>query len=464
MPVTSAMGSTDSAAAGSIAERDVERDLSLPEALELACNALRNERYDDARLLFAAMLEQWPEQADALHFLGITEHRLGRTDEGVALIHRATQAQPQSALPWNNLGNVLVEASRIGEALQAYEQALAREPALAEAHNNVGTILCKQQRWVEAEAACRRATELQPGEPNGWYNLSRALIAQNRVTDGVQAASKAITLWPRHTQGRDSVARALVVLGELGKAAELYREWLAEEPDNPIVAHHLAACTGQTAPEGTPKRASDRYVEQVFDSFSATFDAKLQSLNYAAPQLVADALRELLPAPDGQLDIADVGCGTGLVGPLVRPWARRLAGCDLSVGMLRKAKARGVYDVLHKAELVHYLQTQAEAFDVIVSADTLCYFGDLSAAMSAARHALRPGGWLVFTVEALPADAGEPYRLQPHGRYAHHSTHLQSVPSGAGLRVHHIEPVALRMEAGAPVGGWLVSTCTSAGA
>jgi predicted TPR repeat methyltransferase len=194
----------------------------------------------------------------------------------------------------------------------------------------------------------------------------------------------------------------------------------------------------------------------VFDAFASSFDAKLESLHYRAPKLVADALRDVLPPPAAQFDIADLGCGTGLVGPMLRPWARHLAGCDLSVGMLRQAKRRGGYDVLHKAELVYYLQTQPARFDVLVSADTLCYFGDLGEAMVAAAHALRAGGRMVFTVEALDANAsGTAVQLQPCGRYAHGQDHVAHAVSTAGLSIKSVVLATLRYEAGQPVFGWL---------
>ena len=40
------------------------------------------------------------------------------------------------------------------------------------------------------------------------------------------------------------------------------------------------------------------------------------------------------------LDVLDAGCGTGLCGPLVAPYARRLVGVDLSEAMLARP-ARG---------------------------------------------------------------------------------------------------------------------------
>jgi predicted TPR repeat methyltransferase len=142
---------------------------------------------------------------------------------------------------------------------------------------------------------------------------------------------------------------------------------------------------------------------------------------------------------------------------LIRPWAARLAGCDLSVGMLRQAKARRVYDVLHKAELVYYLDTQPGAFDLLTCADTLCYFGELQAVMHAARQALRAGGHFIFTVEALAQDDDTDHRLQPNGRYAHAQDYVRRTVHTASLELVDLAAVELRQEAGLPVRGWLAT-------
>jgi predicted TPR repeat methyltransferase len=165
----------------------------------------------------------------------------------------------------------------------------------------------------------------------------------------------------------------------------------------------------------------------------------------------------VLGAPGGGLDIVDAGCGTGLCGPRVRSWARRLVGCDLSAGMLRRASEQHVYDVLHQAELTYYLDTQPEAFDIVISADTLCYFGALDTALAAARRSLRAGGWLVFTVEALPAAYRVGHRLQANGRYAHSKGYLESAVAGAGLSLMTLADGTLRLEAGLAVAGWVVT-------
>jgi predicted TPR repeat methyltransferase len=180
----------------------------------------------------------------------------------------------------------------------------------------------------------------------------------------------------------------------------------------------------------------------------------LASLEYRAPTLVGDAVARRLGPEDGDREILDAGCGTGLCGPLLKPLASRLTGVDLSGGMLEKARGRGLYDALHQQELTAFMAERPDAFDVVVSADTLVYFGELEAAMRAAAHTLRPGGWFCFTVEAL--DEGQDgYRIQHHGRYAHSRTYLETVLDEAGLRIAEIESVFLRNEGGVPVEGWL---------
>lgn len=423
------------------------------EALRHAVELLRAEQLDEADALLALLREVAPDDPDALHFQGVLRHAQGRADDGIALIRASLdrlEAQPGA---WNNLGNLLLHVQRFDDAAAAYEASVQHagdDESAADALNNLATLQRRHSRWAESERAARRAVTLRPDFGDAWYNLSLALMGQNRVREGLVANSRAIALWPRQTQGRSQVIRALTLLGELEQAAQLYCEWLAEEPDNPVVQHMLAATAGRA-----PPRASDAYVEEVFDAYADSFDASLERLHYRAPELVAAEVERLFGTPRGELAIVDAGCGTGLCGPLLRPWSARLAGCDLSVGMLRRARQRACYDVLHKAELGYYLATQPDSFDLIVSADTLCYFGDLHEVLGTAAQALRPAGRLVFTVEAL-AD-GSALKLQPTGRYAHSHDHLLECLRAAGFDELHIEAAVSRSEGGRDVAGWLVS-------
>jgi predicted TPR repeat methyltransferase len=138
------------------------------------------------------------------------------------------------------------------------------------------------------------------------------------------------------------------------------------------------------------------------------------------------------------------------------PYARRLVGVDLSGRMLARARERKVYDELVKGELTAYLGGCNEAFDLVVSADTLVYFGRLKVVVSAAAQALRPDGRVIFTVEELVEDGrGAGYSLGTSGRYRHSNAYLERVLEDAGFRPE-IVPAELRLEGGEPVAGLVV--------
>src|SRR5262249_31315668 len=160
--------------------------------------------------------------------------------------------------------------------------------------------------------------------------------------------------------------------------------------------------------------------------------------------------------PQGELDIADLGCGTGLCGPLVQPLARRLVGCDLSSAMLDQARARGCYDALLRADLEAFLRDRPATFDALISADTLCYFGALEKVANPAAGSLRERGCLVFPVEALHGD-DDPGRLEATGRYRHAHRYVVNALATAGFAHIEVEPAVLRLELGKPVQGWVVT-------
>ena len=178
-------------------------------------------------------------------------------------------------------------------------------------------------------------------------------------------------------------------------------------------------------------------------------------MDYQAPELVTRAVGKLHRKALANLTVLDAGCGTGLCGPLLKPYAATLVGVDLSPKMLAKALGRQVYAELIEAELVAYLEQRTSSFDLIVSADTLVYFGELRPFLRAAKSALLAGGHLVFTLEK--GECGLDYKLNIHGRYSHAREYVETAMAGAGLRVCGIEEATLRKEAGEPVLGLLVT-------
>ena len=428
------------------------KQLSLADALELAVGLHKNGLLDAAEELYRRILSVAPDQADALHCLGLLRHNRGDRAEALALVERAIALVPEYVDAINNLGNMLVDRDRLEEAEGAYRRVLALRPEHAGALTNVGMLLFRREDNAGAEATFRQAIVLDPEHAPAYHNLGILLDESGRLDEALALYQKALMLRPYDAVSHRRVGAMLGYLGRRKEAAAIYRRWLELEPDNAVARHMLASC----ADDDVPSRASDDCVRGTFETFAASFDDVLARLKYRAPALVGDAVERWLGTPGAALDVLDAGAGTGLCGPLLRPYARRLTGVDLSQPMLDKAAARGGYDALEAGELTAYMRARPAAFDLVVSADTLCYFGDLMEATAAAAGATRAGGHLVFTVEHAKTQPALGYQLNPHGRYCHSEPYVRRTLTEAGWTPLSIAEAHLRTEGGKPVDGLLV--------
>ena len=428
------------------------RELTVDEAVAVAIQLQQRGQFDDAQALYARILELFPGHPDALHFAGVLAQQQGRSAEAIALIEKSLAAAPGRADCYSNLGIVYKSMGRLEAAIDACRRAIAIDPGHANAHSNLGVLLKATDRPVAAEAAYREAIRLNPQHIDAYTNLGILLDGLKRTEEAAACFSRIITLRPKHKEARRLLALAHCALGETGEAIAIFEEWLREEPGDPIALHMHAACTGR----GVPARASNAFVERTFDSFAASFESKLERLSYRAPALIAAMIEDAGVEKARRLDVLDAGCGTGLCGPLLAPYARRLVGVDLSEGMLERAKEKLTYDALRMGELTRFLLEHRGQFDLIVSADTLVYFGDLEPVAAAAAGALRSGGLVVFTLEhALGTATNLGYRLEFHGRYAHERPYVERILAAAGLRAF-IAEADLRLESGMPVAGLVV--------
>lgn len=374
-------------------------------------------RLQEAEAIYLKLLSAQPNDSDALHYLGVLRMGQRRRDEAIELVTKSLKLAPRNAHAWNSLGNMVASTGKHAAAEFAFKSALELQPDFIEALYNLGNLQRRVRKRDEALQSFRRVVELNP----------RLAVAH------------------------ENIAMLLFRLKRPDEAAEAFKRWSEADPENPIARHMLAAYTQQA-----PERADDAYVAKLFDRMSGYFDHSLARLGYAAPQLLTSALAEFIPFGEKRLVVLDAGVGTGLCGPLLRSSARQLVGVDLSAGMLAKARERNVYDELHEGELVAFMRAHPTEYDLVISADTLVYFGLLEEAFGAVHAALRPGGILAFTLEAEPAESGEKHRLHEHGRYAHSADYVRECLSGAGLELVQLEAGVLRKEMGADVHGHVV--------
>jgi predicted TPR repeat methyltransferase len=354
----------------------------------------------------------------ALHAAGIDAYRLGHLEQAASLMARAIAADPQAPSFHYNLAIVRKAQGKLPEAAASYGRAIALKPDHADAHNNLGNIFKALGDHVRARASFEQALQLKPGNADTHYNLG-------------------------------------VLCSEAGMredAARHFRHCLEKDPEDGRGAAMLLAHLGLAE---APQRTSEAQLRNIYDVRAQFWDRE----RYFAHQLVADALKQ--HAPSSRADILDIGCGTGLVGALVRGMAARLDGVDLSPAMLEKARAKKLYDRLDEGDLVAAMEERAGRYDAIAAAATLIHFGDLGAIFRAAATALRKDGLFVFTVFPNETDNADfavaaSARLAQSGCFRHSAGYIERLATENALATAALEQVRHEQDQdGNPVPGLL---------
>ena len=427
-----------------------------------------------------------PQQARAHCNLGAALQDLGQAEAALRSVETALRLDPRYALAWNNRGNTLRRLGRQQEALDSYERALALQAAYPEAWCHRAIVLNDLGRHGDAAASAEQALAARPGYADALQALGNALQALDRFTQAVDAYDAALRSAAPARQAEIWCARgaALKKSGELSRALDSYEHALRLRPDyamaehyranalralgrreEAIAAYHRARELGAD-PAGIdfalaalgegelPSSAPADYVKGLFDQYAGHFDRHLVGvLGYRTPELLVS----MLPGgPAARFDsVLDLGCGTGLCAPLLRPLARRLGGIDLSEKMLEKARDTGLYDELACADIVAWLDGRQAEWELVLAADVLVYIGELGTLLGRVARALRPGGRFAFSVETPAQESGAGYAITASNRFAHTPAYVRACAAAAGMTVDEQRGAVLRQEHGADVAGML---------
>lgn len=352
----------------------------------------------------------------AAPFRRILNHLLGRSGRS----NRAEAARAEI-----ERGRRLSDGGDHAEALRAFEHALALDSGNAEAHFRLGLAWRDQQRLDAAAACYRRAIALRPAYIEAHNNLGSVLQMQGKTEEALACYRRAVELEPDFGQPYLNLGRLFASLGDHASAAATFRRAIALGIDGDSFGHLLSALAGES-----PARAPDAYSRDLFDDFAGEFDRRLvDELGYRVPEILAARIKALQPRRD--LNVLDLGCGTGLCGLHVAGHCATLTGVDLSPAMLERARARQLYGTLAEQNIGDWLaQAPAGVFDVVLAADVFIYIGDLAANFSAVARTLTTGGLFAFSIEqAMQGD----FVLQPSGRYAHSAGYIRRLCRASNL-------------------------------
>jgi predicted TPR repeat methyltransferase/Flp pilus assembly protein TadD len=437
------------------------------------------QRPSEALQAFSHALAINPSNPDAWNNRGTIFNDLARYQEAISDFDRAIALQADFAGAFYNRAKSLLLAGRHAEAAATLDRALTVKPdlaqewverqallrsphplrrstrpfdaCLAEAWVACGNVLYRYQRLTcarRALAAYERALALQGELAEAWLGRGQVLQILGRNDEALAAFDQTLAIEPGLVEAWLGRATTLQALQRLPEAIAAYRQAGEKGGDAEFIRCALASLGAAPPPAVAPRGLVTDLYERYADQYEGH---AVNILKYRTPRLLLAALARLLPS--SELDILDIGCGTGLFGLLFHARACTLTGVDLSPSMLRLARQRRIYDRLVCGDLIEFLQTQTGKFDLVVAADVFGYIGDLRQVFEGVRRVLRPGGLFCFSAEA---GDGEDFVLQTNLRFAHAEGYLRRLAQDHRFALETIESRILRHDDGVDVVGRLV--------
>lgn len=406
--------------------------------------------YDQALAIKPDYTLAWNNRGNALRSIGEFAH-------AEHSFNRALQLTENDAEIWLNRGLNFHAAKRYEAALADFERALHFRPRYAAACCAMGATLHQLRDYEAAISIFETAIQWQDNYAEAHCNRALSLhksAGNDRQHPHISAAlngfAQALQCKPNYAKALHYRANLLRELEQHKAAIDDYQRALQLMPNDDASAEQIRYALAALGAAPTPNSAPSTYVKDLFDQYADHFEQHLTNeLNYRVPQLIGAALANLRARQFSHT--LDLGCGTGLCAPFLRPISLYLTGLDLSENMLAKAAQKQAYDTLVCAELVEFLSPQQPTYDLIVAADVFVYIGDLAPTFKAVKNALRTNGVFCFSVEHTDdahIETHPGYQLKPSTRYAHHSNYLQSLAREFGFTIKEIQQKEARRDKG----------------
>jgi predicted O-linked N-acetylglucosamine transferase (SPINDLY family) len=176
--------------------------IPLAQAVLLAQSRQRSGDLAGAEKIYNLILAVDPDHGDALFFLGLLRHQMGKSKEAFGTMQHALRTHPKVFKYQLNFG-----------------------------------IFCDEMRaYDDAMAAFRRAIEIEP-QSVAWSGLGKVQLHLGQLDDAVQSFRHALRLQPHgpNSSLHNNLAGALQQQGKLEEAMEHYRIVLELEPHDPAL-------------------------------------------------------------------------------------------------------------------------------------------------------------------------------------------------------------------------------------
>jgi tetratricopeptide (TPR) repeat protein len=182
----------------------------------------RRGQLAEAEAGYRDVLRRDPNNADALHLLGLIIGQAGDAQHGIALIERSLKTAPSSAEAHFNLANLLAGLLRFSDAERHFRDAYRLRPDNAEAANGVGGSLLRLGDYDQAETWLAKALEVDPRCVSALVNMGTLMDATGRFGETIAYYDRALAVQPGYDQAHRNKALALLARGRLDQGWPAY--------------------------------------------------------------------------------------------------------------------------------------------------------------------------------------------------------------------------------------------------
>ncbi len=205
----------------------------------LALAGLEEATLDEARLVFSATLQRFPDAREALIGLGVVRMHQGELEQARVPLERAAELEPRLHPAWFNLGQLEVRSGDWAGAAQGFERALEILPGDPQTELWLGTALAEGDLdRPRARALLMRAREALRNDPAPCVQLGALDAREGRWREALTWFDEALRIEPSHSQAQLLRSKVLIQLGQQDRAVAALGEACRALPES-FEAHYL---------------------------------------------------------------------------------------------------------------------------------------------------------------------------------------------------------------------------------
>jgi len=195
----------------------------------------------EARKCYKQVLKKVPDNADALHLLGVTCRQLGQPKQALEYIQKAIRVDPNQSIFYANLARAMMDLGTDPDSLLlVVEKSLELNPHEREARNMKAIALTRLKRFAEAEVILQKLIVEDPEKADAYNNYAQLLMDAGQAQHAVNLFTKAIMIDPTNVHNFIQRSRLRLKLKQFEPSQYELTEALERFPENADVYHEAA--------------------------------------------------------------------------------------------------------------------------------------------------------------------------------------------------------------------------------